>query len=109
MMEEQVPSFPVYVPRPVWGVVLLFVLVRVWYLRESCATFLLLATWFRYSIATFHQYTYPPIVLGLSLMALTSIAIIAIGLVVIGGRNLGLRRLIPFYGIISVIVLSAVV
>ena len=54
MMEEQVPSFPIYVTLPVWGVVLLFVLVRVWRLRESCATFLLLATWFRYSIATFH-------------------------------------------------------
>ncbi len=60
MMEEQVPSFPIYVTLPVWGVVLLFVLIRVRYLREPCATFLLLATWFRYSIATFHQYTYPP-------------------------------------------------
>src|SRR3979411_718182 len=108
-MEEQVPSFPIYVTLPVFGALLLLVLVQAWRLRESCATFLLLATWFRYSIATFHQYTYPPLVLGFSLMALTSIVVIAIGLVVIGGRNLGLRRLIPFYGIISVIVLSAVV
>ena len=78
MVEEQVPSFPIYVTLPVWGVVLLFVLVRVWYLRESCATFLLLATWFRYSIATFHQYTYPPVVLGLSVIALTSIVVVAV-------------------------------
>src|SRR5260370_6937874 len=97
MMEEQVPSFPIYVTLPVWGVVLLFVLVRVWYLRESCATFLLLATWFRYSIATFHQYTYPPVVLGLSVIALTSIVVVAVACLVVGGRNLFLRSPIPIY------------
>ena len=108
MMEEQVPSFPIYVTLPVWGVVLLFVLVRVWYLRESCATFLLLATWFRYSIATFHQYTYPPVVLGLSVIALTSIVVVAVGCFVVGGRNLLLRRLIPIYITILVVLVSAI-
>jgi hypothetical protein len=108
MMEEQVPSFPIYVTLPVWGVVLLFVLVRVWYLRESCATFLLLATWFRYSIATFHQYTYPPVVLGLSVIALTSIVVVAVGCLVVGGRNLLLRRLIPIYITILVVLVSAI-
>ena len=107
MMEEEAPSFPIYVTLPVWGVILLLVLVRVWRLRESCATFLLLATWFRYSIATFHQYTYPPVIFGLSLIALTSIVVVAIGLVVVGGRNLLLRRLIPIFGIILVILISA--
>jgi hypothetical protein len=108
MMEEQVPSFPIYVTLPVWGVVLLFVLVRVWYLRESCATFLLLATWFRYGIATFHQYTYPPVVLGLSVIALTSIVVVAVGCLVVGGRNLLLRRLIPIYITILVVLVSAI-
>ena len=108
MMEEQVPSFPIYVTLPVWGVVLLFVLVRVWYLRDSCATFLLLATWFRYSIATFHQYTYPPVVLGLSVIALTSIVVVAVGCLVVGGRNLLLRRLIPIYISILVVLVSAI-
>lgn len=108
MMEEQVPSFPIYVTLPVWGVVLLFVLVRVWYLQDSCATFLLLATWFRYSIATFHQYTYPPVVLGLSVIALTSIVVVAVGCLVVGGRNLLLRRLIPIYISILVVLVSAI-
>lgn len=107
-MEEQVPSFPIYVTLPVWGGVLLFVLVRVWYLRESCATFLLLATWFRYSIATFHQYTYPPVVLGLSAIALTSIVVVAVGCLVVGSRNLLLRRLIPIYFTILVVLVSAI-
>jgi hypothetical protein len=108
-MIEAVPSFPIYVTLPISGITLLLVLVQVWRLRDSCATFLLLATWFRYSIASFHQYTYPPIVLGLSLIALTSVFIVAIGLIVVGSRNLFLRRLVPVYGIILVILLSALV
>lgn len=107
-MEEQVPSFPVYVTLPVWGVVLLFVLVRVWRLRERCATFLLLAMWFRYSIATFHQYTYPPVVLGLSVIALTSIFVVAVGCLVVGARNLWLRRLIPIYITMLVVLVSTI-
>src|SRR5262249_13161981 len=108
MMEEQVPSFPIYVTLPVWGVVLLFVLVRVWHLRDLCATFLLLATWFRYSIATFHQYTYPPVVLGLSVIALTSIVVVGLGLVVVGSRGLLLRRLTPIYAMLVVVLVSAI-
>jgi hypothetical protein len=108
MIEEQVPSFPIYVTLPVWGVVLLFVLNHVRYLREPCATFLLLATWFRYSIATFHQYTYPPVVLGLSVIALTSIVVVAVGCLVVGGRNLWLRRLIPIYITTLVVLVSAI-
>src|SRR5437879_3194887 len=107
MMEEQVASFPVYITLPVCCATLLLVLVQVWRLRDGCATFLLLATWFRYSIAVFHEYTYAPLALGLSLIALTSIVVVAIGVLVIGYRNLLLRRLTPFYGIILVIVLSA--
>jgi hypothetical protein len=108
MMEEQVPSFPIYITLPVWGAALLFTLVRVWSLRDSCATFLLLATWFRYSIATFHQYTYPPVLLGLSVIALTSIATVAVGCLVVGARNLWLRRLIPIYVTILIVLVSAI-
>src|ERR1700704_2439739 len=41
IMEEQVPSFPIYVTLPVCGATLLLVLIEVWRLRDSCATFLL--------------------------------------------------------------------
>jgi hypothetical protein len=108
MIEEQAPSFPIYVTLAVWGVILLLVLVRVWRLRDACATFLLLATWFRYSIATFHQYTYPPVVSGLSLIALTSIVVVAIGLVVVGARSLLLQKLTPVYATMLVILTSAI-
>lgn len=106
-MEAQVPSFPIYVTLPVCGGTLLLVLVQVWRLRDSFATFLLLATWFRYSIAVFHEYTYAPVVAGLSLIALTSIAVVAVGLVLVGLRRLLMRRLVPFYGIVLAIFISA--
>lgn len=109
MMEEQVPSFPIYITLPVWGAVLVLVLMQAWRLRDACATFVLLATWLRYSVATFHQYTYPPLVLGLSAIALTSIGVVAIGFLVIGGRKLLMRRLMPIYGLILIILLSAIV
>jgi hypothetical protein len=107
MTEEQVASFPVYITLPVCCATLSRVLVQVWRLRDACATFLLVATWFRYSIAVFHEYTYAPLALGFSLIALTSIVVVVIGVLVIGYRNLLLRRLAPFYGIILVIMLSA--
>lgn len=109
MLELEVPSFPVSVTLPICGAALVFVLIEVWRLRDVCATFLLLSIWFRYSIATFHQYTYPPLLFGLSLIALTSVAVVAIGFFVIGYRNLFLKRLVPIYGIILVTLISAAV
>lgn len=108
-MEDQVPSFPIYVTLPICGATLLLVLVQVWQLRDSYATFLLLGTWFRYSIAVFHEYTFAPVVAGLSVIALTSIALVAIGLFLAGPRHLLLRRLVPFYSIVLVIFISALV
>ena len=106
-METAVPSFPTYVTLPVCGATLLLLIYHAVRMRDPYVTFVLLAVWFRYSIATLHQYTYPPVVAGLSLIALTSIGVTAIGLSVIGARDLLLRRLIPIYGIILVVLVSA--
>jgi hypothetical protein len=108
-MEATVPSFPTYVTLPVCGITLLLLILHAVRLRDPYATFLFLAIWFRYSIATLHQYTYPPVVLGLSLIALTSIGVTAIGLAVVGVRGLLLRRLTPVYGIMLVVLVSAVI
>jgi O-Antigen ligase len=107
MVEQEVPSFPIYVTLPVWGAILVLVLIRVWRLREPCSAFLLLGIWFRYSIATFHQYTYPPVIFRFSLISLTSFIVVGIGLMVVRGRNLLLRKLVPFFSIILVIIVSA--
>jgi O-Antigen ligase len=105
-MEPTVPSFPTYVTLPVCGMTLLLLILHAVRLRDPYVTFLFLAIWFRYSIATLHQYTYPPLVLGLSLIALTSIGVTAIGLAVVGIRDLLLRRLTPVYGMMLVVLVS---
>jgi hypothetical protein len=107
MMETAVPSFPTYITLPACGATLLLLIYHAVRMRDPYVTFLFLAIWFRYSIATFHQYTYPPLVAGLSLIALTSIGVTVIGLSVIGARDLLLRRLTPIYGIILVVLISA--
>jgi|SRR5215471_4938523 len=107
MLDDEVPSFPLYITIPTWAAILIPVLFWVWRLRDACAAFLLLATWCRYAMATLHQYTYPPTILGLSPMALSSLAIISVGVIVAAPRDLLLRRLLPIYGIITIILVSA--
>jgi hypothetical protein len=107
MLETAVPSFPIYITLPVCGATLLLLIYNAVKIRDPYVTFVFLAVWFRYSIATLHQYTYPSLVAGLSLIALTSIAVTLIGLALIGPRDLLLWRLTPIYGIILVILVSA--
>jgi len=103
-----VPSLPLAVSLPVCGVALALVLVQVWRFWDMHVAFLLLAVWLRYSIAVFHDYTYPPVLLGLSPVALTSILVVAVGLLVIGGRRLLLPQLVPIYLIMLVVLISAI-
>jgi hypothetical protein len=105
---EHYPSFPAYVIAPVWGVVLVPTFVSAWRIHDRYFSFLLLAIWSRYCVESFHQNTSQPIGFGVSLIALTSIATAVTGVVVVGLRSLSLRRLIPFYGVIGVIVISAI-
>ena len=107
-IEEQFPAFPAYILVPVWGAVLIPTLISAWRLHDGCSSFLLLATWFRYCLASFHEYTFQPIVFGISFIAFTSIAMVVIGGIVVGTRCLYLRRLTPFYGAISVVLISAI-
>ncbi len=107
-IDAQVPSFPAYVLVPVWGAVLIPTLISAWRLHDGCSSFLLLAAWLRYCFASFHEHTFQPLIFGISLIALTSIAMIVIGVIVVGARCLYLRRLTPFYGVISVVLISAI-
>jgi len=101
------PAFPIHIMLPVCGGGFLLVVIQVWRLRDVYAAFLLLAMWLRYSLGAFHSYTFAPFMFGLSIVALASIFIIAAGMVLIGPRNLMLRKLAPVYVIIFIIVISA--
>lgn len=106
-MNPTTPSFPVYITLPVWGVTLVVVLFQLRRLREVHVGFLLLAIWLRYTLAVFHEYTYPPLVFGLSAIALSSIAVVLAGVLLIGARNMLLRKLEPIYVIILLALISA--
>ena len=106
-MEITHPAFPIHILLPACGAGFLLVAIQVWRLRDVYAAFLLLAMWLRYSLGAFDSYIFGPFVLGLSIIALSSIFIVAAGMVLIGPRNLMLRILAPVYVIILIIVISA--
>jgi len=106
--EELIPSFPAYIIVPVWAIVLIPTLIGAWRLHDRWSSFLLLAICFRYFMAGFHQYTYQPVVSGISLMALTSVAMVVIGVIIVGARALCLRRLTSFYGMVAVVLTSTI-
>lgn len=106
MEELTSPSLPVPLTLAACAATLVLVLLRVRRMRDAGVAFLLLSIWLRYSISAFHAYTFPPVMVGLSIVALSSIIVTAVGLLVVGVRKLFLRRLLPFYVIIAAIVLS---
>jgi hypothetical protein len=103
------PSLPIYFSLPVSGAGLMLVMLQVWQLRDASVAFLLLATWLRYALAALHEFTYPPIILGLSIVALSSIGVVCVGLLVVGARKLSLRTLVPLYTMMLVIAVSATI
>jgi hypothetical protein len=106
-MELTAPSLPVPISLAVCGAALVVVLLQVWRFRDVATTFLLLSIWFRYSIAAFHQFTYPPLGLGLSIAAISSVVVVAVGVAVVGLRLMCLRKILPVYAIMLVILISA--
>src|SRR5690348_7150438 len=106
-MQPTAPSLPVPLSLVACVATLALVVLQAWRLRDICAAFVLVSIWLRYSIAAFHEFTYPPVLGGLSIVAISSIVVTGIGLAVIGVRKLFLRKLLPFYAIMVVILLSA--
>lgn len=106
-MEPLVPSLPLPLTLPVCAGALALVLLQVWRLWDLQVAFVLLAVWLRYSIAIFHEYTYPPVLLGFSIVALTSIGVVAIGLLVVRSRMLLMRKLVPIYTLMVIVLVSA--
>ena len=100
-----VPTFSPYVVGGVYLALLPLTLVALLRLKDAPTRFLVLALWLRYLLSAFHQYTYPPIVGGLSLNAMASITLTAIGFLVIERRLLLLKA---FGGVYLVIVATMV-
>ncbi|MEM1020321.1 MAG: O-antigen ligase family protein [Pseudomonadota bacterium] len=103
------PTLPL--PVSLMATVFLFILL-VLTLRQTrgiAARFIISALWLRFIMSAFHQYTYDPLVAGLSGNALGSITVTVFGLLVLRPRYWSLKILLPVYSIIGLVLLSAFV
>lgn len=76
-------------------------------LRTLQGRFVLVALWLRYIFDVWPQYTLRPLVGGLTPIALLSVVTAGIGLLLIDRRLLKSVYLLPFYAMIGVVLLSA--
>ncbi|QTD55297.1 O-antigen ligase family protein [Parasphingorhabdus cellanae] len=75
--------------------------------RGYPARFVIFAIWLRYIMSAFHEITFSPVVAGLSLNALGSVAIAGIGLLLVSPRHFLLKPLLPVYALIILSLISA--
>lgn len=100
------PSLPEYALYPasvLLGVVLVVAVVRV---REPTARFVMIAIWLRTMLSAYHGITYQPALGGLSINALASAAVFAVGLWIARPRGWRLKALVPVYGLIAMLAIS---
>lgn len=71
-------------------------------------TFAVCAVFFRFLLSAFHPYTYPAVAGPFSINALFSVLVIGLGFQLIDHRLLRLRFLLPVYGLVFLIVISAI-
>lgn len=69
--------------------------------------FVVYALFFRFLLSAFHPFTFPAVIGSFSVNALYSLAVIAIGLLVINRQLLLLRYLLPVHTMIALIMISA--
>lgn len=85
--------------------VLVLVLRRV---KDRTARFVVVALWLRFMMGAYHHITYQPLLGGLSVNAIASVLVVAIGVWVVAPRGWLLLALAPVYAIVVSIVLSGV-
>ncbi|MGO4526459.1 O-antigen ligase family protein [Microvirga sp. 2MCAF35] len=106
-METSIPTFPTPIVLGVFLALAPFTAFAALRLNDKLAWFLLGAVWLRYLMSALHQYTYSPILAGLSLNALASVAVAGIGVLMLDKRFLLLKALSGIYLVILVLVASA--
>ena len=103
------PSLPGYLLYPVAALSAIFIFWVMARARNRAAAFVIGSAWLRYIMQACHDITYRPLVAGMSANAAGSIVIFLIGLLTINWRHLALRLMMPFYVLIAIAVLSALV
>lgn len=106
-------SDPPILPLPIGlaASVCLFVLLilTLRHMRGRAAVFVISAIWLRFIMSAFHQFTYEPLIAGLSANAVGSIAVTGAGILLLAPRYWALKILLPVHAIIALVILSAVI
>jgi len=108
-METSVPTFPTVIVLGVFLALAPLTILAALRLNDRLAWFLLSVIWLRYLMSALHQHTYTPVLAGLSLNALASVAVAGIGILLLDKRFLSLKALAGIYLVILVLVASATV
>ncbi|MDF2811155.1 MAG: hypothetical protein K0S56_2186 [Microvirga sp.] len=108
-MESEIPTFPAHIVMGVFLVLLPSTWIAAFRFKDNPTRFLIAAIWLRYLMSAFHEYTFPPVAAGLSLNALASVILTAVGFTVVDKRLLKLKALGGVYLMIAVLAVSAIV
>jgi len=100
------PSLPPSILYPTTLVFILLQIIVMWRINDRVANFVIFATWSRYVISVYHVITFKPLFGGMSLIAFSSVGMVALGLAVLRPRDLCLKFLVPCYMIVAVVVAS---
>jgi hypothetical protein len=100
------PSGLLYVVAALSALIIVIVLFK---MKSRAGMFVAGAIWLRNVMSAFPMFSHGAVLAGMSANALASTAVVGVGLFQIRLRNLGLRFLTPFYLLMIVTVISAVV
>ena len=65
--------------------------------------------WLRYFLSAYHEFTFPPVLSGLSINALVSIIVVIAGLFIVPKRFWRMKQLVPVYLFLCCIAVSSVI
>ena len=110
-MDEGYSSFSPMLPLSAQlPAVFILVLLLAWAIRvadSGPARFVVFAVWIRLILSNFHNYTFPKLYAGLSINALSSVALVILGLLCIRKASLLAKGIMPLYLFFAVVMLSA--
>jgi len=90
----------------------LFALATIYWIMQTrgrAARYLIFACWLRYTLGALHEFTYREALFGFRWVAIGSVALIALGLVLLDKRRLFTKPFVPVVAICLTMVISAIV
>jgi O-antigen ligase len=104
--EAYSPTLPAAALYPALALLAAGLAVVLWRVRDGSARFVIAAVWLRFVMSALHPYTYPPVAAGLSLNALASCGVFAVGLGVVSARSWRLKAVAPVLAVAASVALS---